>query len=166
MQDPFPISPPAILARLSTTIVKYTHLSALPLHLHQILISAAVYQTICSVISPVISSYLFPRIYPKLAPRTRVNWDVHVVSLLQSLLVNTLGLYVLFFDDERNSWDWRDRIWGYDGALGCIAGLAAGYFFWDLCMCLVHVKTFGVGLLAHAASALAVYSFGFVSRGL
>lgn len=62
--------------------------------------------------------------------------------------------------------DWQARIWAYDGALGCIAGLAVGYFLWDLLMSLYHVKIFGVGLLAHAASALTVYSFGFVSSAI
>lgn len=59
--------------------------------------------------------------------------------------------------------DWRERIWGYTGAAGMIQGMAAGYFLWDLVITLQNVKLFGWGMLAHAFSALLVFSFGFVS---
>ena len=44
-----------------------------------------------------------------------------------------------------------------------VQGLATGYFLWDLMISLVNVKLFGPGMLAHAVSALVVFSFGFVS---
>lgn len=58
--------------------------------------------------------------------------------------------------------DWAGRVWGYTGAGGMIQGFAAGYFLWDLCVCVAHVDVFGVGLLAHAVAALIVFSLGFV----
>jgi len=42
-----------------------------------------------------------------------------------------------------------------------IQGMAAGYFLWDLMITVQHVKVFGLGMLAHAISALLVFSFGF-----
>ena len=59
---------------------------------------------------------------------------------------------------------WDERLWGYTGAGGMVQAMAAGYFLWDLGICLVHFRIFGIGLLAHAVAALVVFSFGFVSR--
>ncbi|KFX90741.1 hypothetical protein V490_06295 [Pseudogymnoascus sp. VKM F-3557] len=54
-----------------------------------------------------------------------------------------------------------ERVWGYTGASGMIQGLATGYFLWDLVITIQNVKMFGPGMLAHAVSALTVFSFGF-----
>ena len=62
--------------------------------------------------------------------------------------------------------DWQQRVWGYTGGGGMIQGFAAGYFLWDLCVCLSHIDVFGWGLLAHAVSALVVFSLGFVSSSI
>lgn len=58
--------------------------------------------------------------------------------------------------------DWKARVWGYTGAGGLIQGLACGYFVWDLYVSIRYVGVFGLGLLAHAVSALLVFSLGFV----
>lgn len=58
---------------------------------------------------------------------------------------------------------WEERVWGYTGAGGMIQGFAAGYFLWDLGICITNIGVFGWGLLAHAIAALVVFSFGFVS---
>jgi hypothetical protein len=70
---------------------------------------------------------------------------------------------VMWTDEERKGMDWQQRIWGYTGAAGMIQGLATGYFLWDLMISLQNAKLFGPGMLAHAFSALLVFSFGFVS---
>ena len=44
-----------------------------------------------------------------------------------------------------------------------IQGFAAGYFLWDLVVSWKYLDLFGWGLLAHAISALVVFSLGFVS---
>lgn len=59
--------------------------------------------------------------------------------------------------------DYKERVWGYTGAIGLVQALATGYFTWDLYMCTRYVNIFGVGMLAHGLSALCVYSFGYVS---
>ena len=165
MRDPFPISlPPSVAqSRLINTFVDAISLPVLSLHIHEVLLSAVGYHVVCFYISPRLSRAVFPRIYPQLDRRTKLNWDVHVVSMVQSIMINILGFWVMLYDDERNSMDWRERVWGYDGALGMVAALGVGYFLWDFWMCLTYVKLFGPGLLSHAASALAVYLFGFVS---
>ncbi|KAM0322816.1 hypothetical protein ACHAQA_009157 [Verticillium albo-atrum] len=57
--------------------------------------------------------------------------------------------------------DWQARIWGYTGGVGMIQALAAGYFLWDLVVTSLNMDVFGPGTLAHAISALVVFSFGF-----
>ena len=59
---------------------------------------------------------------------------------------------------------WEERVWGYDGAGGMIQAFAAGYFLWDLMICIRWIGVFGWGLLAHAVAALVVFSLGFVSQ--
>ena len=166
MHDPFPFPPPPLLARLTTPIANALALPTLPLHIHELLVATLVYHIICRYISPYLSSKLFPRTYPTLNARTKLNWDVHVVSLAQSLIINTLALWVMWTDEERGRMEWEERVWGYTGASGMIQGFAAGYFLWDLITCAGNVAVFGWGLLAHAVAALVVFSLGFVSRTL
>lgn len=69
----------------------------------------------------------------------------------------------MYADEERKAMDWKERVWGYTGGGGMIQAFAAGYFLWDLQICLRYMSVFGVGLLMHAVAALVVFSFGFVS---
>jgi hypothetical protein len=162
MKDPFPIPPLPALSKAVQPWADYLSLPTLPLHIHEIIIIATFYQFVASVVSPVASKRLFPTQYAALSRSKRLNWDVHVVSLVQSTMINALALWVMFVDDERWNMDRQERVWGYDGAAAMIQALAAGYFLWDLIMTAANVHIFGLGMLAHAVSALLVYSFGFV----
>merc|ERR1712000_676580 len=132
MHDPFPIPPLPWLSKAVQPFADYFHLTTLPLHVHEVLISFLGYTFID-----------------------------HVLSLVQSTTINFLALWVMFNDEERKNMDWQQRIWGYTGAAGMIQGMATGYFLWDLMVTLQNVKVFGLGMLAHALSALIVFSFGF-----
>lgn len=68
-------------------------------------------------------------------------------------------------DEERSQLSWQGRVFGYTGATGVVQALGAGYFMWDLYMCLRYFSIFGPGMLAHAISAISVFSLGFVSMG-
>lgn len=162
MLDPF-FGPPALIARLVQPLANFLSLPTLPLHAHEILFAFTLYQLVNLYLSPALSSRLFPRTYPHLDARSKINWNVHSVSLVQSLLVNTLALWVIWRDDERRAFGWQERIWGYTGAAGLVQGFAAGYFLWDLWITSRYVHIFGWGMLAHAVCALVVFSFGFVS---
>ncbi|RKF83185.1 putative TLC domain-containing protein C17A2.02c [Golovinomyces cichoracearum] len=163
MHDPFPISPIPWLSEAVQPLADYLHLTTMPLHIHEVLLSFLAYSFVQVVIAPKASTWLFPERYAALSREKRINWNVHVVSLVQSVLINTLALWVLFVDKERKNMNWQERVWGYTGAAGMIQALAAGYFLWDLIISVIHVKVFGVGMLIHAISALMVFSFGFVS---
>jgi hypothetical protein len=140
----------------------FTHLTTLPLHIHEVLGAFFFYYAVNLFVAPYVSRKLCPIKYAKLSPERKINWDVHVVSLVQSSLINVLALWVMWTDEERKGMDWKQRVWGYTGAAGMIQGLASGYFLWDLVVTLQNVRLFGLGMLAHAFCALVVFSFGFV----
>jgi hypothetical protein len=163
MRDVFPIPPIPALSRAVQPLADKYNLPTLPLHIHEVLFSAGLYTFIHLYGSPWISNKLCPAYYPRSSRGKKANWDSHVVSLFQSLLINTMALWVILFDQERKNMDWQERIWGYTGASGLVQAFAAGYFIWDLFTTIIFFDVFGIGVLAHAVSALAVYSFGFVS---
>lgn len=164
MLDPLPPAP-AWLQSAVAPLANSLHLFTLPAHFHEVIAAYALYQTIETVISPWLSTLFFPDIYKKLPRRTRVNWDVHVVSLVQSCLINVLALWVIFNDEER--YEMRhsavERVYGYTSASGLIQAFATGYFVWDLIVSTRHFNIFGIGIWFHAVSALSVFAFGFVS---
>ena len=163
MRDPFPIPAIPALSRAVEPLAERLGMPTLPVHIHEVIGAALLYTFIQVVVSPVLSARLFPKYYPVHNRAKKANWDTHVVSLVQSLLINALALWVMFADEERKAMDFEQRVWGYTGACGLIQALAAGYFVWDLGITLLNLDIFGFGLLAHAISALAVYTFGFVS---
>ncbi|KAF2403850.1 DUF887-domain-containing protein, partial [Trichodelitschia bisporula] len=161
MHDPFPLPAPTWLVRAVTPLADALNLPTLPLHSHEILFAFALYQFTQTAVSPALSKRLFPQTYANLSPRSRLNWDVHVVSLLQSVLVCATALWVMSVDGERKDMGWEARVWGYTGGTGLVQALATGYFAWDLVVTARNVRVFGPGMLAHAVAALTVFSFGF-----
>ncbi|KAK4998557.1 hypothetical protein LTR66_002228 [Elasticomyces elasticus] len=161
MHDPFPFPAPHFLQRAIAPLADRLGSATLPLHVHEVIFAFALYSAVGRVISPRLSAYLCPQTYPHLNKRTKINWDVHVVSLAQSIIICTMALWVIFFDQERADANWRGRLWGYTGAGGLVQAFAMGYFLWDLIMCAVHIDIFGWGMLAHAISAVTVFSLGF-----
>lgn len=161
MLDPFP-PPAAWLRSLSEPLAQYFNLPAISDHIHEVVAAFAVYQLIHWYVSPRLSSWLAPGFYPHFNRRTRINWDVHVVSLIQSTLVNAVALWVMFSDQERKSMNSAERVYGYTGATALILALATGYFMYDLIVSAWYVKIFGVGMVFHGLSALWVFSLGFV----
>ncbi|KAL2130505.1 hypothetical protein VTI74DRAFT_6317 [Chaetomium olivicolor] len=161
MRDPFPIPPIPALRKAVEPLAERLAMPTLPLHIHEVVGAALFYTFIQVAISPVLSEMFFSKYYPRHNRAKKANWDTHVVSLVQSLIINALALWVMFVDEERKSMDYEQRVWGYTGGCGLVQALAAGYFVWDLGITLLNLDIFGLGLLAHAVSALAVYTFGF-----
>lgn len=162
MKDFFFLSPSPWLSELVQPWADRFDLPVLPLHIHEVLFAFVLYSFVFWPISPLISNYLAPQHYSKLTRGRRLNWDAHVVSMVQNTIINCLALYVIFFDEERKHMDSEERVWGYTGASGLVQGLAAGYFLWDFVITAMNFSVFGIGTLAHAISALLVYSLGFV----
>ncbi|KAL8727857.1 MAG: hypothetical protein Q9181_005549 [Wetmoreana brouardii] len=160
MRDPF-FSPPGILVRATKPLARRLALNTLPFHAHEILPAFCIYEFINRVVSPYVSARLAPKTYPNLSRKTKINWNVHFVSMVQSCFINTLALWVIYMDKERRQMDRRERVWGYTGAGGMVQGFAAGYFAWDLLASAEDVDIHGWGALFHALSALTVSMMGF-----
>jgi len=160
MLDPFGPAPKA-LAQLVQPLATKLNLATLPLHIHQVLFFAALYQVVLTVGAPAISRFFVPKQYAAFNARTRLNWNIHIVSMTQCAFVNTFALWVMFFDKERKAMDRDQRLYGYSGSLGLLQAMALGYFLWDLYVCARYLKWLGGGMLAHAISAVTVFSLGF-----
>lgn len=163
MRDPLP--PPSLLVQASKPFADKLSLTTLPYHVHEIFLGFLGYHFILYVLSPAISRLVCPKAYHGFNKRTRLNWDIHWVSMIQSLFICAAALWVIFKDEERHAMDWRGRLWGYTPASGMVQGFAAGYFLWDLQISTQYISIAGVSALIHAIGALAVTCIGFVSRG-
>lgn len=163
MLDPFG-PPPAWLRDFIEPYALKLNSPTLTEHIHEVILAFVFYQFIHSVLSPWLSPLICPQSYPKFNARTKINWDIHVVSFVQSVLINVLALWVMFVDEERSSMSAGERVYGYTGACGFVQALAVGYFVYDTIVSTVYLPLFGVGMLFHAISALWVFSLGFVSR--
>ena len=161
MRDPFP-SPPAFIFSLTQPVANVLSLTSLPLHAHEALLAFLVYYLIDIVLAPTLSAHFFPTIYSSLPPRTKINWNIRVVSTLQAVFICVMALWVVLADEERKHMDLEERIWGYTGALGMTQAFAAGYFIWDVKISAINVGILGWGSLAHAVSALLITGLGFV----
>lgn len=163
MHDPFPFAAPQGLVPYVQPVADYLSLKTLPLHFHEVVLAFAIYDLTNRFVSPAISRYFFPRVYASFNARTKLNWDVHIVSFVQSTLICSLALWVIWQDDELSNMTSQERVHGYTGASGLIQAFAGGYFLWDLVITVQNVRIFGIGMLFHAISALCVFSLGFVS---
>jgi hypothetical protein len=161
MLDPFPLRSPALLQNAISPLTDALSLPTLPLHIHEVLFAFTLYHLINTRVSPWFSTRFFPRTYGALNARTKINWDVHMVSMVQCLLINALALWTIWHDEERAALGVTGRVYGYTGASGLVQAFACGYFLWDFVLCSAHFSVFGAGLLAHAISALLVFSLGF-----
>lgn len=162
MHDPFPFPCPDWLRQLTEPFADYVSLKTLPLHIHEVLFAFSLYYAVNLIVAPVLSRRFFPQTYNSLNARTKLNWDVHIVSFVQSTIICVLALWVMAKDEERSEMNWAGKVHGYTGAGGLIQAFAGGYFLWDLVITVQNISIFGPGMLAHAVSALFVFSLGFV----
>ncbi|KAK6512655.1 hypothetical protein TWF506_008831 [Arthrobotrys conoides] len=160
MKDPFPPCPDTIVKAV-TPICDALGFTTLPKHFHEVIGAFLLYHLTNVYLSPLISPLLFPKTYSSFNKRNRINWDIHVVSLVQSTLICIVSLYTMSIDQERSEMDANQRVWGYTGLLGMTQAFGAGYFLWDLMVSTQYLNIFGPGLLAHAICALCVFSLGF-----
>ena len=162
MKDPLP-PPPSFVRDATLPLANLLDLRTLPFHIHEVLLSFVLYLSLEFWVAPAVSKWLFPSIYSQLPSRTKINWDVHFVSLVQSTIICSLAFWVVLADEDRRSMRAGERIWGYNGATAMTQAFAAGYFIWDAFVSARNLSILGPGSLAHAVSALVISSLGFVS---
>lgn len=141
-------------------------LASLPLHIHQILIAFLTYEALFLVFSPAFSQAFFPQIYGTLPKRTKINWNVRVVSFIQATFICSRATSVIINDTSRLNTNYDTRLWAYLSASGNVQASAAGYFLWDVVVSIQYAQILGPTSLIHALSALMVTSLGFVSNAL
>ncbi|KAK1079830.1 hypothetical protein LTR33_006063 [Friedmanniomyces endolithicus] len=164
MLDPIPVPP--LLRDAIQPLATRLHLLTLPLHIHEIVLSYALYNLIDTVLAPLISRRLFPNHYRAFSRRTQLQWNMHVTSLVNSTFISLAAIYVLYADVDRLSDTWEQRMWGYTGAGGMVQAFGAGFFIWDLQICAANVKTLGVPDLVHALMGFIISFLGFRPFGL
>lgn len=130
-------------------------------HWHEIVAAAIVYFVI-QLVSPAFSKRWFGLAYTNLNPKTRLNFDIHVVSMVQCIVSVVILLPTWkhpHFQDHRA--DPYLSVYGYNAYSGFVSAVTVGYFVWDLYVCLRHIKLFGPGFLLHAFAALFVFANSF-----
>lgn len=160
MLDPF-FAPIPSLTALVTPVCNYLHLYSLPLHIHEILFAFGVYHSIFEYIAPPLSSFFLSARYEKLSYESKLRWNMHCASMVQSCAICVLALWTIAADKERANMDFEERMWGYTGAAALVQALATGYFLFDLVVMVRYLDVFGLGMLAHASSCLVTYTLGF-----
>jgi hypothetical protein len=163
MRDPFPIAPIPWLQNLSRPLANTLGLATLPLHIHEILIASFFYHFIFAFLAPALSARFAPGHYLQLPRDKRLQWNMKVVSFIQSTLISGLSLLVMWIDEERAGMGLEERIWGYTGAAGMVQALAVGYFLWDAYIMARYTDVFGVAMLVHGVACSLTFSLGFVS---
>lgn len=111
---------------------------------------------IFQVLFHLVSSWLSAKIstgFNKLSPQKKIEWNSRVVSTIHSLVVGTLGLYILFFDESK-----ADPLWGRSSLVEMNISIASGYLFSDLIILLLNWKVIGdIGFILHHSTALYGY---------
>jgi len=148
----FPAPPPSVI-KLFTPICEKLGFNVLPRHIHVVLGGALFYQ-LCFLVSPFLSSPL--KSYRTLRRRSKINWDIHLVSMIQALIICHLA-YLALGDPVLKA----DRVFGYSAFGGDVAALACGYFVWDTYVSLKYAGLFGIGFALHGIASLYVFLFGF-----
>lgn len=141
---------PGLAAAVKPFFGDYLGYTILPNHVEEIIFAACFYHAIC-VASSFVSPYL-TKSYNTLSRRTQLNFDIHVVSHIQAILILVLS-FPLFGDAVLA----KDRVHAYTPYAGFVSAMAIGYFVWDTYICLRYYKMFGLGFAVHGASALFVF---------
>ncbi|KAK9466957.1 TLC domain-containing protein [Lipomyces arxii] len=153
MIDPLAIEYPQPVAEFLEAVCTYVHLPALARHFHEVILAFALYQGIF-VISPYFCKYIAA--YRTLNDRTKLNFDIHVVSHVQCLLILALALPA-FWDPELQD----DHIFAYSPYAGLVYAFAVGYFAWDTYISVKYINLFGAGFAVHGIASLIVFTISF-----
>lgn len=129
-------------------------------HWHEI-VASLIFYTSLQYISHIVSPIIFGDTYKNFPRKTRINFDIHVVSMVQCILSIALLIPTInhpFFQNRVE--DPYNSIFGYTPYGGFVASVTLGYFVWDTIVCLRYFNLFGPGFLVHGVSALYVFGLG------
>lgn len=132
--------------------------SPLGRHWHEVAALTAVYfvlQGLSSAYCPVVVG----KPYLELNRKTRINFDIHVVSMVQCVLSCLIILPMWGHSHWQNrAEDSMLSVLGTTDYGNLVASLTVGYFVWDTYVCIKYYLLFGAGFLFHGVAALYVFS--------
>ncbi|EGN95539.1 hypothetical protein SERLA73DRAFT_186601 [Serpula lacrymans var. lacrymans S7.3] len=138
---------------LSKPLADITGVPNISQHADVILVSCLCFTFVRLVLSPILSTVFFPISYGQTGKRAKHNWDVHVVSLVNAVVIIYLAgrcLNIPILDEDR-AFGWHDE--------ACfVQAVACGYFLWDSADSLIHFTD--IGFVFHGFSCLAIYGLG------
>ncbi|BFZ63253.1 hypothetical protein YB2330_004374 [Saitoella coloradoensis] len=153
---PFFPPPPSEWRVLVEPYVRSINLPALAGHFHVLLGSALFYHAIF-LLSPFISKIFAGRSYGKLKTRGKINWDIHVVSQVQCIIICIFAAITLICDDDLK----KDKLLAYSPFGADVYAMACGYFLWDSYVSIRYINLFGPGFAVHGLASLFVFLFSF-----
>ena len=120
-------------------------------HWHEIVGSAIFY---FAMVKP-LATRILGKTYTSLQDRTRVDFDIHIVSMIQCIVSIVLTFY------HFNNPHWQNRsndpvnsLLGSTPFGSMVGAVSAGYFVWDIWVCVYNFDIFGMGFLLHGGAAL------------
>lgn len=120
-------------------------------HAHEAVISFFLYQFVLyPVIAPWLNRVLLGKHYEDKSQVEKINFDIHTVSMFQSVVSIFLIWPLLWLPFGMN------LVTYYNSYASFVSAITAGYFLWDIYVCLKYYKLFGVGFLFHAVAALCI----------
>ncbi|AJR55051.1 Topoisomerase I damage affected protein 4 [Saccharomyces cerevisiae] len=120
-------------------------------HLHEIIFSFVFYQLAFSVVAPFLNKVVFRKHYTTIRdPLLKIDFDVHTVSMIQAVVSNTVLLPTLTTPMHYNVVTYTDSY------SSMVSSLSAGYFIWDLTMCVRYFKLYGLEFTGHAIGSVYV----------
>lgn len=126
-------------------------------HAHEAIAAALAYHALF-LASSRIAPRLVPSYYPILTRRRKIDFDIHVVSMAQALLILTLASFI---DTAQFAATAEERIYGASEHSSFVAAMAFGYFLWDGIVSLWYIREFGAGFALHGVTAAFVFAQGF-----
>lgn len=143
---PFPAEPTSVFAA----------------HWHELVGSFIFYVIIQALSDPIFSRIMGTR-YTSLPKKVKINFDIHVVSMVQCFVSISVLVPHLFNSHYLNRVE--DPVGSLKGTTpfgGMVCALTVGYFVWDVYVCTKYYSIFGLGFLFHGFAAMYAYSCGFI----
>ncbi|PWZ02967.1 DUF887-domain-containing protein [Testicularia cyperi] len=132
----------------------------LPTHVPTLLRSTLFWFAL-QVLSSQLSPKLFPKTFAKLNRKTKISWDIHVVSFVHAAVVTPLAASIWWKTRQPNALGIKahplavDRLYGYDWETAQVYAIAQGYFVWDSIISILYE---GPGFIAHGIVALTAFT--------
>ncbi|XP_072500172.1 TLC domain-containing protein 4 [Notamacropus eugenii] len=107
----------------------------------------------------VVSSWFSAQVtsgFNKLSTQKKIEWNSRIASTFHSLLVGSLCLYILFFDEATIA----DPLWGEPSLVQVNLAIVSGYLLSDILLILLYWKVIGDKFfIIHHSAALYAYYF-------